>query len=385
MKMPGEHLAPKDWSLAVPFYRRLVQKLRDQGIQALITGGNACVFYGFAPVTKDCDIIVPFDKCDQVLAIVAETVFGGNKPHYHIGFGAPFSKRWLSGGWTSHLYFGSPKEPTTRLDFFAKPHRVDDLSCDEEPLYLSRDGLARMKKTCRVGDWPYVNFLGLQLIKERRDIRGLLHINSLPELVDCVANIELPLDLLQQRPLLRLAKENSPELERYVAAEKEFWRALDELRRNLYVEAWRPYGTTIAQDAQLPNMSLLEQHQRLLNIATAMLESDPVAGFGDANLIQEAKDRTQRIFGKLDLAVLPNPMDFPRSGPCLGPMRALGSIISEERYQDLLRKEFGEERAVICCSPYEERLKIIANYQQNFDTPRDSVWPAEGYTGPDLP
>ena len=62
-------------------------------------------------------------------------------------------------------------------------------------------------------------------------------------------------------------------------------------------------------------------------------------------------------------------------------MRAIGSVISEERYQDLLRKEFGEERAAICCSPYEERLKIIADDQQNYDTPRDSVWPAEGHAG----
>ena len=60
-------------------------------------------------------------------------------------------------------------------------------------------------------------------------------------------------------------------------------------------------------------------------------------------------------------------------------------IISTERYQELLRKTLGEELAAICNLPYEERIKAIADNQQNSDTPHDRVWPAEGYTGPDLP
>ena len=61
------------------------------------------------------------------------------------------------------------------------------------------------------------------------------------------------------------------------------------------------------------------------------------------------------------------------------------SVISEEQYQEILRKSLGEEWAAICNLPYEERLKAIADYQNRFDTPRDLVWPCEGYTGPDLP
>jgi hypothetical protein len=60
-------------------------------------------------------------------------------------------------------------------------------------------------------------------------------------------------------------------------------------------------------------------------------------------------------------------------------------LISEERYQQVLRKNFGEELAAISNLPYEERLAAIADFQNNFDTPHDKVWPAEGYTGPDLP
>ena len=59
--------------------------------------------------------------------------------------------------------------------------------------------------------------------------------------------------------------------------------------------------------------------------------------------------------------------------------------ISEERYQEVLRKNFGEEMAGFSNLPYEERLVAIADFQNNFDTLHDKIWPAEGYTGPDLP
>jgi hypothetical protein len=60
-------------------------------------------------------------------------------------------------------------------------------------------------------------------------------------------------------------------------------------------------------------------------------------------------------------------------------------LISEEAYQEVLRKTLGEELAAICNLPYEERIGAIAEYQQNFETPHDKIWPAEGYLGPDLP
>lgn len=66
-------------------------------------------------------------------------------------------------------------------------------------------------------------------------------------------------------------------------------------------------------------------------------------------------------------------------------MRAIADIVSDERYQELLREALGEEWAAISNLPYEERLHVIADFQENFDTPRDRVWPAEGYAGPDLP
>jgi len=60
-------------------------------------------------------------------------------------------------------------------------------------------------------------------------------------------------------------------------------------------------------------------------------------------------------------------------------------LITEQEYQEVLRRTLGEELAAICNLPFEERVRAIAECQQHFDTPHDRVWPSEGYTGPDLP
>ena len=39
------------------FYEELVRKLRDQGVVCAITSGLACVHYGVAETTKDCDLL----------------------------------------------------------------------------------------------------------------------------------------------------------------------------------------------------------------------------------------------------------------------------------------------------------------------------------------
>lgn len=63
----------------------------------------------------------------------------------------------------------------------------------------------------------------------------------------------------------------------------------------------------------------------------------------------------------------------------------MSNLSQEELYDDALRRLLGEELAAICRLPLEERIEIIAEHLRAFDTRRDLVWPAEGYTGPDLP
>jgi hypothetical protein len=306
-KVPQDHAIRTKWTVAGPFYRQFAERLHQRGIRALTTGGNACIVYALAQQTKDCDLIVPLDKSEEALECLAETVFAGGKPRYYLKYGAPFSKEWLAGGWSSHTFFGPADDPTARIDFFARPPRVSHPGPDEAPLYLSRDGVARMKKTRRLRDWAYANLLGIQMIREKGDVHGLLHINSMPDLLELAANVEIPSGVLRERPLLKLAQENSPDLERYIKAEMEFWQKLDDLRLSLYTAAWRHYGERVRQDNRLPRLDLLEQHRKLVEIATESLEADPIAKFGEANLVGEAKRGTMRVFGQLDLDLLPTP------------------------------------------------------------------------------
>lgn len=185
-----------------------------------------------------------------------------------------------------HTFFGTAPQPVARVDIFGRPPRVSKLTSDENPLYLSRSGVAQMKKTRREKGWAFANLLGAQML-EHGDIAGVLNVTGPSLLREAVRSSELPPEFILERPTLTLAGSDSPELTRYLKAEKEFWIRLDDLRLSAYEEAWNPYG--------------------------AILQQNP----------------------------------------------------------DLL--------------PYDERIKAIAEYQQNFETPHDRVWPAEGYTGPDLP
>ena len=134
------------WPTLKAFYEGLKRTLHAHGISSLTTGGNACIVYGLAQMTKDCDIIIPVEKAGEVLQILTKTTLRGNSCYFTLKYGGPLHSRWLNGGWRSHTFFGPLNKPLARVDFFVKPPQVTALRHDENPHYLSRDGVARMKK-----------------------------------------------------------------------------------------------------------------------------------------------------------------------------------------------------------------------------------------------
>jgi len=46
-------------------------------------------------------------------------------------------------------------------------------------------------------------------------------------------------------------------------------------------------------------------------------------------------------------------------------------LLTEEQYQETLRKTLGEKWAAICNLPYEERLQVIDDFQRHFDTQKE--------------
>jgi hypothetical protein len=298
-----------DWPVLADFYGRLARDLHAQGIDTLTTGGIACVVYSLTQKTKDCDIIIPIPKAKDVLEVLAHTELQGHACHLTLKYGAPFDGRWFNGGWSSHTYFGALAKPIARVDFFGNPPRIRTLDTDENPLMLSRDGVARMKKSRREKDWAFANLLGEQMLL-RGEPAGLLHVTDPRRLVSAVHKTRVTRDLLAERPLLQLAVSGSPELKRYIKAEKDFWTTLDDLRLKAYENAWLPYGTAIQKDSRLLHMRLKEQNTALVKIAEQLLDQDPLATVGWHNLVDQAKQETAHTFHDLDLNLLPNPHSF---------------------------------------------------------------------------
>ena len=380
------------WGTLQEFYKTLSEQLHQQGIHSLTTGGIACVLYELAQQTKDCDIIIPEEKAEAVVELLTRTRFGDHSCHLTLKYGAPIDSRWLRGGWISHTHFGPPEQPLARIDLFGRAPRLSTPTADENPYYLSRDGVARMKKTKREKDWAFTNLLGMQMLKNG-DPTGVLHITDTEKLIEVCRTIAIPFALLDERPILQLAIDGNPELARYIKAEKEFWTRLDAVRLKTYADAWKPYGAAAQnQSKTLLGMDIKTQNLALVEIASVHLDKTAIRTVGWENLVATVKEQTARILKDIKGGLLPTPIPFKQTEPERSRSAAVmrttpiaRPLVTEEEYQRMLRESLGDELAVLCNLPYEERIKAIADFQNNFDTPHDKVWPAEGYTGPDLP
>ena len=76
------------------FYHDILARVRSRGSTCAITSGMACVAYGVAPTTKDCDVLCRPDDADAFRAVVFETKLAGSPPSYR-GISRP---RWTRAG-----------------------------------------------------------------------------------------------------------------------------------------------------------------------------------------------------------------------------------------------------------------------------------------------
>src|SRR3954470_6619051 len=64
------------------FYEGLVLRAREQGVICAITSGMACVAWGVAQATKDCDLLCAPESLDGLFRIVRETKLEGADAGY---------------------------------------------------------------------------------------------------------------------------------------------------------------------------------------------------------------------------------------------------------------------------------------------------------------
>lgn len=278
--MPGEKIQS--------IYEELAASLRAQGAVCAITSGLACVYYGIAESTKDCDLLCH----PRSFGILLQTIEGfqveGARCAYRGNLSPPLDGRWHAGGWTSHFEWPLTPDPLL-LDVFGQPLRqLSPWERDLSGLYAGANTVAAMKRTARDKDWPFVTSLGLRMI-EAGDERGWLHIFH-PEALRTLSRQEAcPDHIAAQRPALRLAQSNDPRLAGALNAERKLWEELDRRRIRLMEQALRPYVSAVRAERSGGSLNLLEDHQLRLQCALEHLPFAPVQDFGIERLIEESR------------------------------------------------------------------------------------------------
>src|SRR5438034_6129543 len=147
------------------FYEGLVLRAREQGVICAITSGMACVAYGVAQATKDCDLLCTPDSVDRLFSIVRDTKLKGATASYRGHITPPLDARWLHGGWTSHFVWRAPDQEAYLDVFGVAPRASTRWEEDLHGFYSGPHIVAEMKRTDRDKDWPFATALGVKLLE----------------------------------------------------------------------------------------------------------------------------------------------------------------------------------------------------------------------------
>ncbi len=294
--------------------------LRGRGLRFAITSGMACVRYGLQQNTKDSDWIIAPEDVGELTRLLAacECRFPPWRVRYRTIFGAPLTREFLAGGWTSHIAVHEcPADPAHALDWFGRPPRVGAWEADAEG-FANRHVVARMKHTDRPKDWPIVDGLGW-LMRNDDPLAALLNVQQ-PRLLRALwerAAPDLRCRALARRPFLAKLDEVADD-DRLLASmrlERAVWTCVNQKRHQLYRTAWREFYRVWRRedDWEWPTEEpFADQHARLLEaVARHRLPRDPLADHGIDSIwragLETAAIREETSIEKL-VAVAP-PLD----------------------------------------------------------------------------
>jgi hypothetical protein len=293
------------------FYEDLVSDLRSRGVLCAITSGLACVHYGIAETTKDCDLLCHPDAFGRVLELLAATPLNDAPCGYRGNISPPLDSRWHQGGWTSHFEWVSKSDAVT-LDVFG--HALRESTPWERELlglYAGPQTVAEMKRTNRDKDWGFITALGVRMI-EADDDRGWLHIFRADILEELLAEYSCPPEILAQRPALQLASSHDPRTAGALNAERRFWEELDRRRIQILERHLRPYVSAVRKARHNQELSLQEEHSLRVACASQFLPVTPLKDYGLRKYIDEAKEVLVRsgIVPEAALTWLPDAMIY---------------------------------------------------------------------------
>jgi hypothetical protein len=229
---------------------KVLSTLFSHEVRHLLMGGQACVFYGAAEFSRDCDIVI--EVGEENLARLAAAIRALEGQCIAV---PPFDREYLDRGHAVHFRCHHPDARNIRLDVMAKLRGVDSflelwqrrltLQDVDGTLYevLGIEDLVKAKKTQRDKDWPMIRRLVDAHYDEFRDnlnwerARFWLRESRTPAvLIRLAASCpDVLADVLPQRPLLcealaasesALERELHDEQARERAADEAYWRPL---------------------------------------------------------------------------------------------------------------------------------------------------------------
>ncbi len=286
------------------FYEGLVTEVRARGGMCAITSGMACVRYGVAHSTKDCDLLCVRHDAKSLLDILRASSFFGVGCGYRGNLTPPLDERWMAGGWTSHFQWRH-NEAEAHLDVFGMaPRGSIQWERETDGLYANRHTVAEMKRTNRGKDWPFATALGVQMLTDG-DARGWLHIFDADVLFEMVEKRDCPEPILQRRPMLQLALARDPKLRTALVVETHFWHELDRIRIRIYEQSVRAYRAAVMREQLRHEPDLMVQHSARVRCAELHLPINPLAEFGFDRMLAETLDGV-RDLGEKWLGLLPD-------------------------------------------------------------------------------
>ncbi len=259
-------------------YFELTKEFNRKGTIAILTSGQAVVYYRTALMSKDGDWILreTSEACTHILRTLKR-----RKARYRPG--APLDTRWLAGGWSSHFQFLDEKGRRIRCDFLTRPPRVDaeklEILFEIPPgpgklAVIDLEGLILMKRTQRAKDYPVIGELARLLPGEREifyttDPDRILElsgrwgqgVNRLPvqEAVRGCSREDVVVALARETN--KLQEEDRMRLERYENTSRRYLKVLS--------------------NSRLLDRSLEEAHEKVIEIAEEWLPKNPLPGEGE--------------------------------------------------------------------------------------------------------
>ena len=291
------------------FYEDFVRRLRVQGVVCAITSGLACVHFGVAETTKDCDLLCHAGAFPRLLDELSALRVGVWACRYRGNITPPLDVRWHRGGWTSHFHWGDGPD-AVKFDVFGRALRgTQPWETDLTGLYASPAVVAEMKRTNRDKDWPFITALGEWLV-ETGDSRGWLHIFSADSLSRLLRMHRCPADVVGRRPCLQLAIDRDARIAGALLAERQLWVQLDKLRIRIYERTVRPYLVAVRK-AQMPDNTPLErQHEIRLRCAEEHLRESPLIDYGLDRHLAEGRQATATLVHPETMQWLPDVKEY---------------------------------------------------------------------------